>query len=89
MTSVLTMSNLFHALLMPHTLYSVFSCQRTIRVPRRAKRSKLKARLSLPVLSALSLLLQTGGGERDRTDDLLRAKQALSQLSYTPERQWA
>ena len=25
-----------------------------------------------------------GGGERDRTDDLLRAKQALSQLSYTP-----
>src|SRR5207253_6983022 len=40
------------------------------------------------------LLLQTrppaplgdagGGGERDRTDDLLLAKQALSQLSYTP-----
>jgi hypothetical protein len=27
---------------------------------------------------------QTGGGERDRTDDLLLAKQALSQLSYTP-----
>ncbi len=26
-----------------------------------------------------------GGGERDRTDDLLRARQALSQLSYTPE----
>jgi hypothetical protein len=25
-----------------------------------------------------------GGGERARTDDLLRAKQALSQLSYTP-----
>ncbi len=25
-----------------------------------------------------------GGGDRDRTDDLLRAKQALSQLSYTP-----
>ena len=25
-----------------------------------------------------------GGGERDRTDDLLRAKQVLSQLSYTP-----
>ena len=31
-------------------------------------------------------LLQTpdGGGERVRTDDLLLAKQALSQLSYTP-----
>ena len=26
----------------------------------------------------------SGGGERDRTDDLLRARQALSQLSYTP-----
>ncbi len=26
----------------------------------------------------------TGGGERDRTDDILLAKQALSQLSYTP-----
>ena len=26
-----------------------------------------------------------GGGERARTDDLLRAKQALSQLSYTPK----
>ena len=25
-----------------------------------------------------------GGGERARTDDLLLAKQALSQLSYTP-----
>ena len=27
---------------------------------------------------------QVGGGERNRTDDLLLAKQALSQLSYTP-----
>jgi hypothetical protein len=27
-----------------------------------------------------------GGGERNRTDDLLLAKQALSQLSYTPGR---
>ena len=27
---------------------------------------------------------ENGGGERDRTDDLLRARQALSQLSYTP-----
>src|SRR3982750_3554311 len=29
--------------------------------------------------------LKSGGGERDRTDDLLLAKQALSQLSYTPD----
>ena len=27
-----------------------------------------------------------GGGERIRTDGLLRARQALSQLSYTPQR---
>ena len=27
----------------------------------------------------------SGGGERDRTDDPLLAKQVLSQLSYTPE----
>ena len=41
------------------------------------------------MLSPFSSLLPTitelgGGGERDRTDDLLRAKQVLSQLSYTP-----
>ena len=29
-------------------------------------------------------LAPCGGGERNRTDDLLLAKQALSQLSYTP-----
>jgi hypothetical protein len=28
--------------------------------------------------------MRTGGGERVRTDDLLLARQALSQLSYTP-----
>lgn len=28
--------------------------------------------------------LETGGGERVRTDDPLLAKQVLSQLSYTP-----
>ncbi|CQR38334.1 hypothetical protein THICB6_60124 [Thiomonas arsenitoxydans] len=28
--------------------------------------------------------METGGGERDRTDDPLLAKQVLSQLSYTP-----
>jgi hypothetical protein len=27
---------------------------------------------------------KNGGGKRDRTDDLLNANQALSQLSYTP-----
>jgi hypothetical protein len=28
-----------------------------------------------------------GGAERDRTDDLLLARQALSQLSYSPIRE--
>ena len=40
-----------------------------------------------PRAASLSLLrtgCERGGGERDRTDDLLLAKQALSQLSYTP-----
>ena len=30
--------------------------------------------------------LGAGGGDRDRTDDLLLAKQMLSQLSYAPDR---
>ena len=29
---------------------------------------------------------QIGGGERDRTDDPLRARQVLSQLSYAPDK---
>jgi hypothetical protein len=33
-----------------------------------------------------STVTTLGGGERVRTDDLLRARQALSQLSYTPNR---
>ena len=32
----------------------------------------------------LKLFLSNGGAMRDRTADLLRAKQALSQLSYSP-----
>ena len=36
----------------------------------------------LPSLHRISDV--TGGGERDRTDDPLLAKQVLSQLSYTP-----
>ena len=39
-------------------------------------------------LSKNENLTRTGGGERVRTDDLLRARQALSQLSYTPDKLW-
>ena len=35
--------------------------------------------------SSLSTASVNGGGERDRTDDPLLAKQVLSQLSYTPD----
>jgi hypothetical protein len=37
-----------------------------------------------PVVEVPNGGVPNGGGERDRTDDLLLAKQALSQLSYTP-----
>jgi hypothetical protein len=45
---------------------------------------RMKSNNSLTFFTLNSSLLTFGGGERDRTDDLLRAKQALSQLSYTP-----
>ena len=32
--------------------------------------------------------LPNGGADRDRTDDLLNANQALFQLSYGPEENW-
>ena len=38
-------------------------------------------------ISSIRHRFQNGGGERDRTDGLLVANQALSQLSYTPKSQ--
>jgi hypothetical protein len=38
------------------------------------------------MLAAPGLAAPSGGARRDRTDDLLLAKQALSQLSYGPFR---
>ena len=38
--------------------------------------------------SLISHQLHIGGGERVRTDDPLRARQVLSQLSYTPNKGW-
>ena len=49
----------------------------------RRSMSHQSLRVSLPALQCFRLSF-SGGGERDRTDDLLRAKQALSRLSYTP-----
>jgi hypothetical protein len=33
----------------------------------------------------LNMYSESGGADRDRTDDLLNAIQALSQLSYSPK----
>ena len=35
---------------------------------------------------AIQFHIESGGADRDRTDDILLAKQALSQLSYSPMR---
>ena len=45
---------------------------------------KIQRPFPLRTLNTELLTFFGGGGERDRTDDLLLAKQALSQLSYTP-----
>ena len=52
-----------------------------------AKGSRLRVLNLLPL--AINLLPKLGGGERVRTDDPLRARQVLSQLSYTPNIWWA
>ncbi len=40
------------------------------------------------ITRAVELPEGAGGANRDRTDDLLLAKQALSQLSYGPNKWW-
>ena len=41
-----------------------------------------------PVRLTFDLCGTNGGGDRNRTDDPLLAKQVLSQLSYTPDDLW-
>ena len=41
--------------------------------------------VAFPFYHTFSLYQESGGDERDRTDDPLLAKQVLSQLSYTPK----
>ena len=38
--------------------------------------------------TSINTNIEFGGARRDRTADLLRARQALSQLSYGPDRWW-
>ena len=58
----------------------LFNYQRSISLLKARK----PANRGLQALQRLTTLPPDGGGERDRTDGLLRARQALSQLSYTP-----
>jgi hypothetical protein len=51
---------------------------------RRGRFRGASAPLSRLDMNAASRPSVGGGGDRNRTDDLLLAKQALSQLSYTP-----
>jgi hypothetical protein len=46
-------------------------------------------KLFLSKTSRVATPNEVGGGERVRTDDLLLAKQVLSQLSYAPKKWWA
>ena len=65
----------------------------TLSISKPARRSKAPSRMTssrrVPIVDRSPHplpIIWNGGGERDRTDDLLLAKQALSQLSYTPVR---
>jgi hypothetical protein len=48
--------------------------------------AKAQARGFVILANGLEMPTPSGGARRDRTDDLLLAKQALSQLSYGPFR---
>ena len=62
------------------------SCQPNIKTSEISRLLKSKNRGQAPILKTFSAQQRPkiGGARRDRTDDLLRAKQALSQLSYGP-----
>ena len=52
----------------------------------KSMRIGLRPILKKPFLPETTVMMRSGGARRDRTDDLLLAKQALSQLSYGPVR---
>ena len=47
-----------------------------------------ESRAVLTCDSKFIFAMRLGGADRDRTDDLRLAKPALSQLSYSPEKEW-
>jgi hypothetical protein len=68
-----------------NTLYDDKQPSGMMPAPRFPRTNFGDASSALPINTPRTLT-GAGGGERDRTDDLLLAKQALSQLSYTPGR---
>ena len=54
--------------------------------PGKSSSSRIKAIIAASIAPHSTAPLDIGGARRDRTDDLLLAKQALSQLSYGPSR---
>ena len=64
--------------------YSSLEHERQIKKTFGLLKSTRTARARGKTLDCRLLGLEVGGANRDRTDDLLLAKQALSQLSYGP-----
>src|SRR6266699_749123 len=71
------------------------NCERANSLSGQKTRSKPRGLLAISrgrvsggnaLLHSAASSFRSGGGERNRTDDLLLAKQALSQLSYTPDK---
>ena|SRR5436190_14880833 len=55
----------------------------------KSSRNRLRARPALGRVARCFVIDKAGGANRDRTGDLLLAKQALSQLSYGPRKAFA
>ena len=69
-------------------LRSSIGLGRSRRTPRHPKVPTALTSVLSDAMDDRCLARRTGGAERDRTDDLLLAKQALSQLSYSPVSLW-
>ena len=73
---------------MPELIQAVFnfSVEWLLRWPTYAKASVgiLRCRIDLGLAIRSCAAAKDGGADRDRTDDLMLAKHALSQLSYGP-----
>ena len=78
--SVLRLSN--HSLLWTFSLSTLLKSIRIVKTRCQSSTSNSSAKNSHRI--SATDFLRSGGAEEDRTPDLLRARQALSQLSYGP-----